>query len=324
MTLPVRVALDGYGGDHGLSSTVPGALLAVESDPDLTVLLVADGQAPPHRRIEPVPSGGALPDGGHPATLLRSHPDLSIALATRLVAEGAADAVVSMGHTGATMIAARWFLKTVDGVGRTPAATRLPLPLPNRPVLLDLGATADVSARDLAGFAALGTAYSQIVAGIPRPRVALLSNGTEEGKGTQVIRDAYAILKASNLDFRGYVEPVSLVDNPADVLVTEGFTGNLLIKWMEGTARMFLETYPTLLRGDEGRRFQGDLLAMTDVTSSNTDPVLILGTRGVVVPGHGRSGPEDVARAVRNATEAVRGGLTAKVLQALSRIRGKE
>ena len=324
MSAPVCIALDGYGGDGGPAVTLEGARRAVGEDLDLTVLFVADGRPTGHERILPVPSAGALPDGGHPAKVLRSHPDLSIGLATRLVADGQASAVVSMGHTGATMIAAQWLLKTVPGVRRAPAATRLPLPVANRPVLVDLGAASVVTAPDLAGFAALGTAYSQVVAGVPNPRVALLANGTEEGKGTPVTQEAYGILRASSLNFVGYVEPTDLGSDPADVLVADGFTGNLLIKWMEGTAKMLLDVYGALLERPEAEDLRSGLEAMSDVTSSPRDPVVLLGCRGVVVPGHGRASQEDVARALSKAAVAVRRDLAGKVSDALSRIRGKE
>lgn len=327
MARQVRIALDGFGGDHGLSSTVPGALRALEADPDLELLFVAgEGslQGASHPRLRGVVSQGALPDGGHPAALLRSTPDLSVGLATRLVAKGEADAIVSMGHTGATMIAARWFLKPFPGVDRPPAATTMPLPVENPPVLLDLGANSTCSARDLLSFAALGTAYSQAVRGKETPRVALVANGTEEGKGTPLLQEAYSLLKASSLNFVGYVEPVTVGEDSADVLVTDGFTGNMLLKWMEGLARTLLVAGKSLSPLPQAGRFFSQLEKMTDVTRSD-DNILMLGVQGIVVPGHGRAGPDDVFRALTKAAESVRSGLTEKMEAVLKKIPlGKE
>lgn len=318
----VRVALDAYGGDHGIASTGEGALLALSADPDLEVLFVGSGEGPSHPRLLPVASAGALPDGGHPAQLLRSHPDLSIGLATRLVAEGEADAIVSMGHTGATMITARWFLKMVEGVSRGPAVGTLPLPVLRPPVFLDLGANAVCDAGDLAAFAALGAAYAEVVTGLGNPRVALLANGTEEGKGTPVLQEAYGLLKASGLNFVGYIEPVAIGDMLADVIVTDGFSGNLVIKTIEGIAQLMLSRHGEALDKEHGG-LVGELSRMTDVTRSD-DPIVLLGARGVVVPGHGRSGPEDVKRAVLKAAVAVRGDLVGHVARSLAMITVKE
>lgn len=320
----VRVALDGFGGDRGLATVTAGALLALADDPALEVLLVADGQPAlaEQRRLHSIRSAGALPDGGHPAQLLRNQPDLSVGLAAQLVHRQEADAFVSAGHTGATMIAARWALGTFPEVNRIPAGTTLPLPMPNPPLLLDMGANARVRGADLAVFAALGVAYMQAVRSIPRPRVALLCNGVEEGKGTLEIEQARARLQDSGLNFLGYMEPVDIPAGGADVLVTEGFVGNLMIKWMEGLATL-ISSLTDQLPVSAANQMRSYLGPMQDTTQS-PDPLLLLGVRGVAVPGHGRSGAKDISRLIRHAAQAVRGHLVDHISESLGQLSTKE
>ncbi len=319
----VRVAVDGYGGDRGLATVTAGALLALAEDPDLEVWLVADGQeVASEPRLHAVASTGALPDGGHPAHLLRTEPDLSVGLAAQLVHRQDADAFVSAGHTGATMIAARWALGTFPEVNRIPAGTTLPLPMPNPPLLLDMGANARVRAVDLAVFAALGVAYMQAVRGLARPRVALLCNGVEEGKGTPEIAEARARLQDSGLNFVGYLEPVDIPTGSADVLVTEGFVGNLMIKWMEGLAGL-IGSLSDQLPAAAASQMRHHLAPMQDATQS-PDPLLLLGVRGVAVPGHGRSTAQDIARLVGHAAQAVRGHLVDHISESLGQLSTRE
>ncbi|MHB1505582.1 MAG: hypothetical protein ACYCO4_07335 [Sulfobacillus sp.] len=320
----VRVALDGYGGDRGLATTTEGALLALADDLSLEVLLVGDGKpaSSDQPRLHPVPSAGALPDGGHPAHLLRVEPDLSVGLAAQLVQRHQADAFVSAGHTGATMIAARWAFGTFPEVNRIPAGTTLPLPMTNPPLLLDMGANARVRGSDLAVFAALGVAYMQAVRNIPRPRVALLCNGVEEGKGTPEIADARARLQDSGLNFVGYVEPVDIPAGGVDVLVAEGFVGNVMIKWMEGLATL-ISSLTDQLAEPAASWMRGYLRPMQDITQS-LDPLLLLGVRAVAVPGHGRSEPQDIARLIRHAAQAVRGHLVDHISESLGQLSPRE
>ncbi len=320
----VRVALDGYGGDRGPEITRQGARLALAADPDLEILFVADGEARREdpERLHAVPSAGALPEGGHPAQLLRSQPDLSVGLAARLVSDGRADAFVSAGHTGATMIAARWQIGTFPEVNRIPAGTTLPLPMANPPLLLDMGANARVRGGDLAVFAALGVAYMRAVRGLARPRVAILANGVEEGKGTPETAEARAALERSGLNFVGYLEPVDIPAGGADVLVAEGFVGNLMIKWMEGLAGL-ISALADELPAASAAHMRRYLEPMRDITRS-LDPLLLLGVKGVAVPGHGRSEPEDIAHLIGNGAQAVRGRLVNRISESLAQLAVRE
>jgi glycerol-3-phosphate acyltransferase PlsX len=309
--MPVRLALDAMGGDHAPKAMVEGAYQAVSDDPELEVLLVGPPAAltplvPPHPRLAVVASGPGVPDGGHPAHYLRRHPDASMARAVQLVAEGAADGAVAVGHTGALMVAARWHLGTLPGIDR-PAPAGV-LALGSEPVLVDLGANTEGRPSDLLGWAALGAAYAAAVRGVASPRVGLLANGTERGKGTEVLRQAYDLFAARAPGFVGYVEPVGMFEGAADVVVVDGFTGNMVLKTIEGVARAL------------GRQRPDDpvLARLTDVTGGD-DPILLLGVRGVVVPGHGRAGAADVARLLHNGARAVRGRLVATLTETVAR-----
>ena len=307
----VRIALDLMGGDHAPKAPLEGAQIAAERDPEATLLLVGPEsvllQVPSHPRLLPIPSGPGVPEGGQPAVYLRTHPDASMLRAVGLIAEGRADAAVSVGHTGALMIAARWRLGTVAGVARpAPAAV---FPLGSEPVVLDIGANVDVAKRDYLAFAALGSAFARVVKGVARPRVALLANGTERGKGTKLLKEAYTLLEANVPGFVGYVEPLELFSGAADVVLADGFLGNIVLKTMEGIAKTLLPLAGTA-EGELGRT----LLRMADITGSGS-PILLLGTEGVVVPGHGRAVGEDLARLVSLAAQAVRGGLLQAIRQ---------
>jgi glycerol-3-phosphate acyltransferase PlsX len=311
----VRIALDVMGGDRAPASCLTGAALAVAQDEALTVLLVGPktvlAEAPEHPRLLAIPSGPGVPEGGQPAAYLRAHPDASMAVAVGLVADKEAEAAVSVGHTGALMIAARWRLGTVPGVSRpAPAAV---FPLGSQPVVLDIGANVDVAKRDYLAFAALGRAFAKAVKGVAAPRVALLANGAERGKGTKVLREAYTLLETRVPDFVGYLEPVEMFTGAADVLVADGFLGNIVLKTMEGVAQTLLPLAPP---GDH----LADLLARaSDITGSGS-PLLLLGTEGVVVPGHGRAHAADIARLIALAARAVRGGLLPTVHEAAAEI----
>lgn len=307
--MSVRIALDLMGGDQAPAAVISGAARALAADPELELLLVGPqpvlatiGEEP---RLRLVPSGPGVPEGGRPASFLRQHGDASMNRTVALVAEGEADGAVSVGHTGALMIAARWRLGMLPGVLRpAPAAV---FPLGSQPVLLDIGANVEVSAEDFLVFAALGGAFCRIVKGVSQPSVALLANGTEPGKGTRVLKEAHQLLAQRWPSFVGYVEPLELFTGAADVILTDGFVGNIVLKTMEGMARVLAG-----LPGVVDTTLAPLLARMSDITASGS-PILFLGTRGVVVPGHGRAGAADVARLVGLATAAVRQGLLAAI-----------
>ncbi len=310
------VALDGRGAERGTEAILGGVRAAaadgigvrVFGDPrELGELEGIDG-------VDLLEAPGEITNDDDPVGAVRGTPDASIVLATADVAAGRSDAVASAGPTGATMTAALFALKRSHGVRRPALAVQLAVPGRDGPpsLLLDVGANADVRASDLVQFAYLGSAFSQAVLGIKAPRVALLSSGEEPKKGTAEVVDAHAELaSASEIDFRGNVEGRDVLGDAADVIVTDGFTGNVVLKTVEGTARKIADAVGAAARSNPVAAAGGLLLRPAlgglrrEMDPDTTGGAILLGLRGVAVVGHGSSGPEGIANAIRLAARAV-------------------
>ncbi|HEV2952313.1 MAG TPA: phosphate acyltransferase PlsX, partial [Actinomycetota bacterium] len=249
----VRVAVDAMGGDHGPSEVVPGALDFARSHPRDTVILVGDeavvrglaGELPANVRI--VHASEVIGMDEHPALALREKKDSTILVATDLVKNGQADAVVTAGHTGAGMAAAVLRLGRLPGVDRPALAVQMitdsgPL------VLLDIGANPDSTAENLAQYGQMGAIFAERVLGVARPRVALLSIGEEKGKGDARIQRATELLDAFGLRFEGNVEGKDLTRHPADVVVCDAVLGNVVIKFFEGLSGYIFDLFRTEFR----------------------------------------------------------------------------
>jgi glycerol-3-phosphate acyltransferase PlsX len=246
-----------------------------------------------------------------PAMAVRSKPNASIVQAARAVADGEAEALVSFGSTGAALAASLFHVKRIRGV-RRPAVAAL-LPLPGRELLLlDAGANVDVRTEDLVQFAHMGAMYMEAVNGVSRPAVGLLSNGEEAKKGTDQVVEANERLREQHaLNFVGNVEGTDFVDSPADVLVTDGFTGNVSLKVLEGTAKVVggavrdaIQSGPVSMLG--GLLLRRKLSALSRrFSAEHVGGAVLLGLRGVVVVGHGSSSPETIASALHVARRAV-------------------
>jgi phosphate acyltransferase len=309
------IALDANGTDAGPSVIVDGAraaaadgiALRVFGDPDeLSGLEGVDG-------VEVLAAAGAITNEDEPVRAVRSRPDASIVRAAADVAEGGSRGLVSAGSTGAAMTAALFALKRLPGVHRPALAVQVPVPSRDKPVVfLDVGANAEARPQHLVQFAYLGAAFATVVLGIERPRVALLTVGEEQGKGTALVVDAGAALaEAEGIDFAGNVEGRDLPAGSADVVVADGFTGNVALKTMEGTAsevagavRSAAGSNPiSALGGLLLRPALGGLRRRLD--PDQTGGAMLLGLRGVAVVGHGSSSGDGIANAVRLAARAV-------------------
>ncbi len=325
----VRIAVDAAGGDRMPEVAVDAAFLALAEGPDdLEIVLVGPEDATlavlgtrSHPRLFVADAGATVPEGGHPARYMRQHPDSAQQTTVRLVAQGRAQAAVSLGHTGAVLVAAMWELGLVAGVERPVAG--LVFAFAPRMLFLDAGLNPDTTPQELVQFAQMGTAYARVVFGIPEPRTAILSNGREEGKGNRLTRDGRALLAASVPNYIGAVEGHELVHAPADVVVTDGFTGNVVVKAIEGmgeyTARLLREAYAALAPGGVPEDFAKRFPDLSDATQSGA-PVALLGVKGVVVPGHGRTGPEGLANTLLRTRTAVAQHLTERMEQELGRL----
>ena len=310
------VALDGRGAERGSDVIVEGARAAatdgirlrVFGDPvELSGLEGVDG-------VELVPAPEAITNDADPVAAVRGTPQASVVMAAADVAEGRSQALASAGPTGATMTAALFALRRLHGVRRPALALQLGVPGGSGPptVLLDVGANAEARASDLIQFAYLGSAFSRAVLGVERPRVALLSVGEEPKKGTNEVVEAHAELAtAGGIDFRGNVEGRDLLAEVADVVVTDGFTGNVALKTMEGTALRVAGAVGDAARSNPIAAVGGLLLRPAlgglrrDMNPDTTGGAILLGLRGIAVVGHGSSGAEGIANAVRLAARSV-------------------
>ena len=314
--MPVTVALDGRGAERGARAVVDGARAAaadgirlrVFGDPALlSEIREIDG-------AELIAATEEITNADEPVAAVRSRPEASVVQAAVDVAEGRSKAMVSAGPTGATMTAALFSLRRMQGVRRPSLALQLPVPgRDGRPLLLlDAGANTEARAVDLVQFAYLGSSFSAAVLGTDGPRVGLLSVGEEQKKGSAEVIEANARLgEADGIDFIGNVEGRDLMGRDVDVVVTDGFTGNVVLKTIEGTAKAVADAVRAAARSGP-RAAAGGMLLRPALGSlrSQLDPdmtggAILLGLRGVAVVGHGSSGPEGIANAVRLAARAV-------------------
>ena len=306
------VALDAYGADGGPELVLEGARLAAAGGVPVRVfgppsLSAFDG-------LELQPTTEWIGNEAEPVAAVRSSPDASVVRAAAAVAEGACGALVSAGSTGATMTAALFALKRAQGVHRPALAVQIPVPGADGPplVFLDAGANTDVRPQHLIQFAFLGSAFSRAVLGVERPRVALLSVGEEQKKGRPDVVEANAALTgADGIRFVGTGEGRDLLTGEVDVVVTDGFTGNVALKTLEGTAKAVADAVRGAARSGPLAAAGGLLLrpALGDLRSA-MDPnavggAILLGLRGVAVVAHGSSTPEGIANAVRLADRAI-------------------
>jgi glycerol-3-phosphate acyltransferase PlsX len=254
-----------------------------------------------------------------PAAAVRQKRDSSILMGMELLKRGEVSGFVSAGNSGAVVAAAFFLLGTTEGVERPALGTIFPLP--SGPVLfLDVGANADCKPSHLVQFAYLGRSYMEKIIGIPNPRVALVSNGEEEGKGNQLVRETYSLLKNTPLNFVGNVEGKDLTKGITDVVVTDGFTGNIIVKVSEGVSEMLFDALkqassngPHLwLATSVLRPALQPLAKLLDYTEYGGAP--LLGVKGNVIIAHGRSDAKAIKSALRTAHQVARRGLPSEAV----------
>ncbi len=302
----VTVALDGFGAERGFAVLAEGARMAAADGIGVRVFGAAeelglDGV----EGIEIVPCAESIGNDEDPVRAVRAKKEATVVRAAADVADGRSAAMVSCGSTGATMAAATFGLRRLKGVQRPALAVQLPVP--GRAVLfLDVGANVEVRAQHLVQFAFLGAAFSSAVLGVERPRVGLLSVGEEAGKGREEVVAANEILaEATGVEFVGNVEGRDLPAGVADVVVTDGFTGNVSLKLMEGTAKAMTGAIREAARSNPLAALGGLLMRPAlgglrrELHPDTTGGAILLGLRGVAVVGHGSSGAEGIANAIR-------------------------
>jgi phosphate acyltransferase len=322
----MRIALDAMGSDRAPAIEVEGAVGALLEREDLRVLLVGDEAViraelerfpdAPRERIEIVHASEVIGMRDSPAQAVRRKPDSSIVRGVRLQKEGRADAFVSAGSTGATMAASLLVLRLLPGVDRPPVAAALPA-RGGRFLLLDMGANVDLKPAHFVQFALLGSIYAQDLMGIESPRVGLLNIGEEAEKGSEQVVQAHRLLReAEGIRFIGNVEGRDIIDGRCDVLVCDGFVGNVLLKFYETVAAFMAEL---LRREMEEQRCWLDLAPMyreLDYTEWGGAP--LLGVQGVTFICHGGSPPRAIRNALLAAASAVERGLVDHIARSLA------
>jgi len=337
MSLP-RIAVDAMGGDEGVRTMISGAALARRRHDRFKFLLVGD-RARIERALEAHPNMREASEILHcedvvagdekPTQALRRAKTTSMGLAIQAVKDGRAGAAVSGGNTGALMAMAKLALRTMPGIDRPALAALLPSLGDNDVVMLDLGANTECDPRNLVQWAIMGAAYSRIVTGREAPRVRLLNIGTEEKKGTEELQEAAAQLRAAKglaLSFEGFVEADKINRGLTDVVVTDGFSGNIALKAIEGAARFVTD----LLRNAFTSSFRskvGFLVSRpaTELLRHHLDPnnhngAVFLGLNGVVVKSHGSATAAGVANAVAVAARLLEDDLTQRIAADLAEL----
>ncbi len=303
----VTVALDGYGAEQGFEVLAEGARLAA-ADPAIGVRVFGPERAlglAGVEGVEVVQTADWIGNDEDPIAAVRAKAEASVVRAARDVAAGGAAAMVSPGSTGATMAAATFGMRRIKGVQRPALAVQLPVP--GKAVLfLDVGANVEVRAQHLVQFAFLGAAFSAAVLGVQNPSVGLLTVGEEAGKGREEVVEAHRLLSAAtNIEFAGNVEGRDLPAATVDVVVTDGFTGNVSLKLMEGTARAVAGAVGDAARSNPLAAVGGLLLKPAlgglrrELHPDTTGGAILLGLRGIAVVGHGSSGADGIANAIR-------------------------
>lgn len=317
----MRIAIDAMGGDHAPLEIIRGALEAQARNKE--IFLVFLGQEPVIREsLEKLDSKQGTYEIVHaeeviafdetPTTAIRKKKDSSIVVGLNLMKNKEVDAFVSAGSTGALLAGGLFIVGRIKGISRPALTVFVPTPLGN-PMLLDVGANADLKAKSLHEFAIMGSLYSEKILGHERPKVALLNNGSEEGKGSELTKEAYKLLAAEEMiNFVGNIEARDIPYASADIIVTDGFTGNVYIKAAEGVADVIMKTLKETLMASTKGKIAGLLMkdGLKEVKASFDSEEIggapFLGIDGVLIKAHGNSSAYAFSNAVEQAIQAVK------------------
>jgi glycerol-3-phosphate acyltransferase PlsX len=317
--MTVRVAVDALGGDRAPEEIVAGA--AAAASPAVEPILYGPSGIDT-LGLPLVETTETIGMDDHPVEAVRAKPDSSLVRAVRAVADGEADTVVSAGSTGAMLAASLLHIRRLPGVHRP--GIGVVLPARRAPsVLIDAGANADARPEHLVQFGHMGTVFAEEILGLRDPDVALLSIGEEDEKGSQLVLDAHALLRESTLRFAGNVESRLLLEGAADVVVTDGFTGNVALKALEGTIRTILESLRSELESSARGRLGGFLIRpaarrlRTRLDPDTYGGAYLLGLRGLVVIAHGSSSRVAIANAIALAARGVEHGVVTRLEERL-------
>ncbi len=337
----MKIAVDAMGGDHAPSVVVEGGLLAArKSAGAFEIVFVGDQALIEAEILRFQRSLGELPISichaaekiemeESPATALKNKPDASIVVSQRMHSHGDVQAVVSVGHTGAAMASALLILGRLPGIHRPAVGSFLPS-RKGTTFILDVGAVVDARPRNLLQFAVMGSIFLERVVGVESPRVGLLSVGSEKSKGNEATLSAYSLLECANLNFVGNIEGGDILEDTVDVVVCDGFVGNVVLKFAEGVGGI----YNMYMKRYIGKKIVSNIGAfLLEPTFKGLKKIWsyeeyggapLLGVNGVVVVGHGRSTPRAVMNAIQEAAQMVEQRINDKIKTDMEALQGEE
>ena len=323
----ITIAVDALGGDFGPSVVLPGVEAALAEQPDICVLLCGPEDvvvpfAQCHERCEAVPCTQEIEMGEHPANAVRRKKDSSIVVGCRLVKEGKAQGFFSAGSTGACLAAGTLVAGRIKVVSRPALGTVLPSPV--KPVVMcDVGANADCKPEYLLQFAKMATIYTRQILGVENPSVGLLNIGSEETKGSQFAQETHRLLAEQLPNFKGNCEGCDVLTGEFDIVVTDGFTGNVCLKTIEGTAKMLFGELKGVfkrnaLTGLAALAVKGGLSQLKQSVSADTyGGAPLLGVKGACLVGHGSSNETAIKNGVLMAAKIVRTGVSELIAESI-------
>ncbi|WP_409292207.1 phosphate acyltransferase PlsX [Peribacillus sp. SCS-37] len=326
----MRIAIDAMGGDNAPKEIVEGAVKAAEKFPDIEIQLYGREEKvreylPSGSHIKVIHAEEEILAEDEPVRAVRRKKQASMVLAAQAVKDGAADACISAGNTGALMAAGLFIVGRIQGIERPALSPTLPTIDGQGFVLLDVGANADAKPEHLLQYAYMGSAYAEKVRGIRNPRVGLLNIGTEEKKGNELTKAAFGLLKDSGLNFAGNVEARDLLDGVADVVVTDGFTGNMVLKTTEGTALGMFQMLKTALTSNLKSKLAAAVLKPQfkelkgKLDYSEYGGAALFGLSAPVIKAHGSSDANAVFNAIRQTRDMVMNDVSGAISSMIDR-----
>ncbi|MBB6443800.1 phosphate acyltransferase PlsX [Bacillus benzoevorans] len=331
----MKIAIDAMGGDHAPKEIVLGAMKALDTYKDLHITLVGDEHkikafTKEQERLAIIHTEEVISGTDEPVRAVRRKKNSSMVLAAKEVSEGRADACISAGNTGALMAAGLFVVGRIEGIERPALAPTLPTIGGEGFVLLDVGANADAKPEHLVQYALMGSIYSQKVRGIENPRVGLLNIGTEEKKGNDLTKHTYEMLQKTDIHFIGNVEARDLLNGVADVVVTDGFTGNMVLKSIEGTAISVMKMLKSALMSNLKTKLAAavlkpDLMKIkTQMDYSEYGGAGLFGLKAPVIKAHGSSDANAVFNAIRQTRDMAAHQVTDTIRQTVEKINRNE
>jgi phosphate acyltransferase len=327
----MKLAIDAMGGDNAPKEIVLGAMKAVQAFNDVHITLVGDEtkikeHLTSEERIAILHTEEVILSTDEPVRAVRRKKDASMVLAARQVTDGNADACISAGNTGALMAAGLFVVGRIEGIERPALAPTLPTIGGEGFLLLDVGANADAKPEHLLQYALMGSIYSEKARGIKNPRVGLLNIGTEEKKGNELTKSAYALLKEADINFIGNVEARDLLEGAADVVVTDGFTGNMVLKTIEGTAMSVFSMLKSALTSSVKSKLAAAVLRpdlkvlKNKMDYSEYGGAGLFGLKAPVIKAHGSSDSNAIYNAIRQAREMAANDVAGTIKKAIEEV----